>query len=320
MKKYVLLAIILIITTMASYSESLILSQKYQTIPQNEEVIYDCNSTIDISFTEEIQKIMKINSLNILLNNINITKKCSYNKNSINYMPIMPLPEGKNIVEVAGIDSNGEKFSIKWSFSIKPHDNITSIENDARDTLIENEILTVELKGQKGAKAYFDIGNKIEDVPMKEVSPGIYKGAYKVKTIDNLPNETITGHLKFNSLLESSIVCNNKVTIRGDLFLVKVTSPKPDEKVKESFEIVGRTKPFAQVSISSLVWLKNIPIVNELKADTGGYEAFADENGIFRMKYGIPFKFKDTTLTLRFLAKDEKGNYSIPHTITLTQK
>lgn len=320
MKKYVLLAIILIIMTMASHSESIISSQKYHTIPQNEETIYDCNSTISIYFQTELSKIVEINNLKIFLNGADISKKCSVHSNSINYLPIMPLTEGKNTVEIAGIDLKKEKFLIKWAFFIKSHDNITSIENDAKDILIENEILTIELKGQKGAAAYFDIGNKVEDIPMKEISPGVYIGTYKVKTIDNFPNETIMGHLKFNSRLESSLVCNNKVNIRGDLFLVKVTSPKPDEKVKESFEIVGRTKPFARVAISSLVWLKNIPIVNELKADTGGYEAFADKDGIFKMKYGIPFKFKDTTITLRFLAKDDKGNYSIPHTLTLTQK
>ncbi|MFH1454274.1 MAG: hypothetical protein ABIH00_09920 [Armatimonadota bacterium] len=321
MKKYLVLTIFLVFAlSVFVYANNSLSAEEYQVIPNNNEIIHDCNSTVSILFNKSLLNNIEINNTKIFLNSKEISKKCLYNGNSITYLPIISLPAGINQAEAFIVYKDGGEKSVKWTFNVISKDNITSVEHDAVDTLIINEDLKVTIKGIEGARASFDIGDKIKNIPLKETSPGIYEGVYKIKPIDNFGSEDIIGHLKFNTELESSCKAEKQADIRGDLFLVKIISPKPEDRVGKSFEIIGRTKPHALVMISSLMWLKNIPIVNELKATTGGYEAKADENGIFKMKYGIPFELKDSTYTLKFLGKDDKGNYSIPNTVTVTTR
>lgn len=316
MKKLLFLIILSVALIFAAFAYK----EECKVIPQNGETVYDSNSTISVSFSGELSQKLDVKNSRIFLNDKDISKKCRHGESYINYFPVMPLNEGKNEVKIEGLYKNGEKYTLGWTFYVQQQNDITSVEHDGKEILIARDVLNVTIKGKPAGLAYFDIGEKSKNIPMKEVSPGVYQGAYVIKEIDNFLKEDIIGHLKFSSQIETDSYAKDKVTIRGGLFLVKIISPKPDDRVGQSFEIVGKTKPHAHILISSLIWLKNIPIVNDLKADTGGYEATADENGVFKMKYGIPIKLKDTTFTLKFLAKDENGNYSIPHTLTLTQK
>ena len=78
---------------------------------------------------------------------------------------------------------------------------IVSIETNirARNQLKPNDLIYVSLRGDAGLTAYFDIGSFKSYLPMKEVSPGLYTGSYRIQKGDQLGNGAlIIGCLKDN--------------------------------------------------------------------------------------------------------------------------
>ena len=76
---------------------------------------------------------------------------------------------------------------------------IISIETNirARDKLKPNDLIYVSLRGDAGLTAYFDIGSFKSYLPMKEISPGLYTGSYRIQKGDQLDSGAlIIGCLK----------------------------------------------------------------------------------------------------------------------------
>ena len=65
---------------------------------------------------------------------------------------------------------------------------IDSIETNirARNQLRPNDLIYVSLRGDAGLTAYFDIGSFKSYLPMKEISPGLYTGSYRIQKGDKL--------------------------------------------------------------------------------------------------------------------------------------
>lgn len=61
--------------------------------------------------------------------------------------------------------------------------------------LRKEDRIDVTITGKPGLKASFDIGNYRTGIKMKETSPGVYQGAYKIKSGDNLEYGLVKGQL-----------------------------------------------------------------------------------------------------------------------------
>jgi len=72
-----------------------------------------------------------------------------------------------------------------------PH--IVSIEANIQGNskLQSNDLIYVSMEGDPGLTAHFDIGSLKTGIVMKEVSPGIYTGSYRVKEGDQIGNALI---------------------------------------------------------------------------------------------------------------------------------
>ena len=70
---------------------------------------------------------------------------------------------------------------------------ITSVETNIKGNykLRSNDLIYVSIKGESGLVGHFDIGNFKTGIPMKEVSPGLYTGNYRVKKGDKIDNALI---------------------------------------------------------------------------------------------------------------------------------
>jgi len=70
---------------------------------------------------------------------------------------------------------------------------ITSVETNIKGNykLRPNDLIYVSMKGESGLVGHFDIGNFKTAIPMKEVSPGLYTGSYRVKNGDKIDNALI---------------------------------------------------------------------------------------------------------------------------------
>jgi len=57
------------------------------------------------------------------------------------------------------------------------------------------DLIYVSIKGESDLVGHFDIGNFKTGIPMKEVSPGLYTGSYRVKKGDKIDNALIVASL-----------------------------------------------------------------------------------------------------------------------------
>lgn len=69
------------------------------------------------------------------------------------------------------------------------------VHNGAGKLLRPGEYLKVALIGEQGYKATWSLPPLVEDLPMKEKEPGVYIGAYRIKSNDRLPRGRLIGYL-----------------------------------------------------------------------------------------------------------------------------
>ena len=74
---------------------------------------------------------------------------------------------------------------------------ITSVEANIQGNskLQSNDLIYVSMKGDPGLTAHFDIGSFKTQIVMKEVSPGLYTGSYRIKSEDRMGNTLIVASL-----------------------------------------------------------------------------------------------------------------------------
>lgn len=75
---------------------------------------------------------------------------------------------------------------------------ITSIETNLKPNqkLKPNDRIYVNLKGDPGLKGSFGIGSWKSNIPLREISPGMYSGSYVVQETDEIKSALIVGTLK----------------------------------------------------------------------------------------------------------------------------
>jgi len=69
------------------------------------------------------------------------------------------------------------------------------VHNGAGKLLRPNDQLKLVMVGDRGLKASWSLPPMKTRVPLEEIEPGVYAGAYRIKTSDMLPHGRIVGHL-----------------------------------------------------------------------------------------------------------------------------
>jgi len=123
-------------------------------------------------------------------------------------------------------NSEVEKAVIRTaeSFSVRAVEKIPDPGNDAKVRLFlpvihrietnlpqqallrPGDVLKVDLYGQAGLKASFDIGNIQTFITMEEIAPGHYQGVYQVEASDRFRPSLIIGRLKNDQGLTRKII------------------------------------------------------------------------------------------------------------------
>ena len=75
---------------------------------------------------------------------------------------------------------------------------ITNIETNLKPNqkLKPKDRIYVNLKGDPGMKGFFGIGSWKSNIPLREISPGMYSGSYIVQETDKISSALIVGTLK----------------------------------------------------------------------------------------------------------------------------
>ncbi|MCD4783701.1 MAG: hypothetical protein K8T10_07720 [Candidatus Eremiobacteraeota bacterium] len=262
-----------------------------------------------------------ISTIKILVNDQDVTNKAVITPGFIIYKPDAPLPEGRNTVNIIFKSKKGKNLAKKWSFYISSKNRIDSVRHDAKNDLMVKEKLKVTLIGEPLARASFDIGRWKRNIPMKEVSPGIYEGFYEVSPTDNVSDAKITGKLrtKVGGVYEKT--ANTPVTINAQFFRVKILEPKNNAYVTQVFTLKGRTTPNTLVKISmGLAFNVGGDALSAPAKPGGGVDVDVDETGFFQLDMGFPIAVKGMKMAISCQAIDRKGKRSFIDTITVYLK
>jgi hypothetical protein len=90
---------------------------------------------------------------------------------------------------------------------------ITFFTHSAADPVRAGQTITVTLRGSPGGRAEFDIFGVVTGVEMREVSAGVYQGAYVVRPGDNVVGAAVFGHLRIGNQQAPIVQAGDPVTI-----------------------------------------------------------------------------------------------------------
>ncbi|HEV8339161.1 MAG TPA: copper amine oxidase N-terminal domain-containing protein [bacterium] len=90
---------------------------------------------------------------------------------------------------------------------------ISFFTHSADEPVRAGQTITVTLRGNSGGTAAFDIFGVVSGVEMREIEPGVYRGAYVVRPGDNVVGAAVFGHLRLGNQQAPIVQAGNPVTI-----------------------------------------------------------------------------------------------------------
>ncbi|MBI5418300.1 tetratricopeptide repeat protein [Candidatus Poribacteria bacterium] len=115
------------------------------------------------------------------------------------------------------VDYISESFpfdSMEWFLLKFRNPEITYLSCDKDGILKKDDELTVTLRGSAGIKAFFDIGSFKKNIPMEELSSGVYRGSYKIKLEDSVNEAGIISYLSNYDNLKTYQEFTSKISIK----------------------------------------------------------------------------------------------------------
>ena len=273
--------------------------------PEKGAKLFTSQPQIKIVFSQPIKK----EDLQIFLNQEEITPLCLLLGNSLLYQPSSPLPGGENFLE---IKFSGRKKSFKSSFFITVPRLINTLSYEDKSTYIEGEEVRITIKGIAGGKAFFSVGRVSGEIPMKETSPGVYQGSYKVALGDYQLNAPLTVRLISPSGEEEHLVSDRLLNIFGSFFYVEILSPKEGEQVSNYFDIKGKTRPLCDIKIAPSVSYPGLDTGSSNLQKLNVITTKANEKGFFNVHFGFPLHIPGLRLKFNIRATDPEGRKSLP--------
>ncbi|MBI5418404.1 hypothetical protein HZA55_10775 [Candidatus Poribacteria bacterium] len=141
---------------------------------------------------------------------------------------------------------------------------IIVVTHDATRTLSKGDEVAVILKGDPGEIASFDIGLYRTEIPMNEISPGVYRGTYRVVEGDNIIDAAVVGYLMNKENNQASLVAQTAVTIDTSPGITIATPPR-DSTVDKAIQTVTGVidNPEVKNVVLSLNGnMRNVPVEN----------------------------------------------------------
>lgn len=169
--------------------------------------------------------------------------------------------------------------------------------------------VVVTAYGAANSTATMDVGGRY-NIPMSQVSSGIYRGQFVVQGNDR--DSQVTVHLRAPDGRTITQVAEETIAFEtnGSIYL-NLISPTNGQSVTGQFNIQGQTVPYASVDITATPVRELIGGIIGLPA--GGSisrTVQADANGNFALSIDTSNLDKDLRLQVSVIARDQYGNTS----------
>jgi len=239
------------------------------------------------------------------------------------YVPAVLLRSGLHTITLEYPGKDGSLISRESAFTIALPKLIRSLSHNGLEPLVADDVLEVVMEAPPGGKAEFAYGDLLARHPMKEIKPGIYKGAYKIPFGEQKTRSTLIGYYTSPGGDIDVLEADQLLNIHAMFFKVHILSPKMGEEVGNYFAIKGRTRPFSEVHIlpmASVGGFDASPNSSGTGKGLGVITKKADENGEFEVFYGVPIKIGGMKFNVTVYADDPEGNRSLYYTFWVKVK
>ena len=118
---------------------------------------------------------------------------------------------------------------------------VSSFSHDASRPLRAGDVLTATLNGTPGGKASFAIPGVVENAPMREEAPGVYRGSIKIPRDASVKGGAVLGKLIANDTSAPLIQASSTVTIDSAAPTVVDFSPAKNSIVDNNVPLIYAT-------------------------------------------------------------------------------
>lgn len=177
---------------------------------------------------------------------------------------------------------------------------ITAFAHNVTRPLRADETVAVELRGTPGGQAAFDIFGVAQGIPMQEVSPGVYRGTYRVRSGDNVLSATIFGHLRVGSQEAVPVASSTQITIDTRAPVIRDRFPDPGA-------VINNTRPNILITFDDQGGSGVNPAASALIVNEQNVTARATITAT-AMAYTPPDPLPQGAVTVRVVLRDRAGN------------
>jgi len=282
---------------------------------------------------------INVNSVRIYVNDQDVTNQSTINPDFFSYRPNRPLPPGTNRVKLEYQDGKGKDRTVIWTFDVQQPQakvEITSVTHNAESKALgPGSTFLATIKGTPNANArvlMLENGKTVRQLPVQEVSPGIYVATLNVTAKDNISEGIVVARLQrqnqttFGAASQPFVLskqassgdvppqaetptppANNQVNNRPlrPLF----TSHQNGDRINtRGFTLMGQTQPNAQVNVKVTANLSILGgLVNLANSTLIDQSITADNQGNFQIQVPPPPNLvSGTQYTIQAIAR--KGN------------
>jgi len=135
-------------------------------------------------------------------------------------------------------------------FFFKPTIDTLTVMNPEK-TFAAGTVVRIRMTGTPGAIATFAVAGVQKDIPMAEISRGVYEGLWVVPADRDIYNAQLTGSLEFGG--KTTAEATSRLNIGDGHMFVRIYAPSMVPTANHALVIKGSTVPNAEVSVLATV-------------------------------------------------------------------
>ena len=227
----------------------------------------------------------------------------------VSYEPKQDLSPGNHTVRFSMGD-----YDLSWTFAIALTVRIQEIRWTGPPRLQDLDEVEVQLEGQAGYTARFQVEGVTDKVVMKEIRPGVYSGKLTVPANLAKISARLIGELSGPGFTESKLAAKQLRFSTSGFRLILTDPPSEDEPLLGNLTLKGRTRPGVSIRVKTHFYFPDgIEVVS---AKTGPLppesvsRIVSDPAGQFEINVTRPPHHEKLLLNVSLEAEDEAGDGS----------
>jgi hypothetical protein len=222
-------------------------------------------------------------TVRVMLDRKDVTRDATITGSTIFYRPGTALASGEHTVRVSARDRAGNAAQKEWSFIIGKNRNVAeTISHNGAKRLRPGQVVKFTVRGEPGSRVTYSMGDKIMNLPMQEVSEGVYEAQYTVRLEDDLAGTPVTARIRTKDNEVYTVQANQLLGEAGPPMRPTITSPDPNATTRSvsgnTVNIRGKAGRRAKVKVT-IDYSSTILGIFKQNGTIAERTIFADENG-----------------------------------------